>query len=441
MSNLILVVDDDATLRRLLRVELSARGFHVADAASVKEARRKITEQEVAVGLFDLRLPDGSGLDLLRIVQEEQPSTEVVVLTGHGTIDTAIEAMRLGAFDYIRKPCSTDELEVTLNRALERRGLVARNAILTDGFAPPSVEGEVIGVSEAFRNLKSVVDRVAVTDASVLVTGETGVGKDVIARLLHNRSRRARQPFVVVCCAALQEELLHSELFGHVRGAYTGAVQHKHGLFEVADGGTLFLDEIGDVSLATQVKLLRVLETGRFRQVGGTKEIQVDVRIVAATNRNLEELMKKGFFRTDLYYRLSTVRMEVPPLRDRREDVLVLAQHFLDRCNVRYGRATRFSPQVKQALATYAWPGNVRELLHAVERAVILADEGTIGVEHLPPEIRSMRPGTPSRFRPLREVEEEYILEVLAAMGGNRQSTAAVLGISERTLYRKLKEA
>ncbi len=440
MSARLLIVDDDPTLRKLLQIELSARGFDVVAAGTVGAARERMSTEEIAVGVFDLRLPDGSGLELLRYARERQPTMEVIVLTGHGTIDTAIEAMRDGAFDYARKPCSTDELEVLINKALDRRGLVARNAILADGFSPPDIGGEVVGKSRVFRDMIALAERVARTDAAVLILGETGVGKDVVARLIHNRSRRARSPFVVVECAALHEELLCSELFGHVRGAYTGATQQKPGLFEVADGGTIFLDEIGDVSLATQVKLLRVLETGRFRRVGGTREVQVNVRVVAATNRNLEELMARGFFRTDLYYRLNTVRIDVPSLRDRAEDIPLLAQHFLDRCNERFDQSKRLTKEALEVRVTYPWPGNVRELVHAIESAVIVADGDAVQPEHLPVEIRSRDAGGFRRFRTLREVEKEHILAVLEALNGNRQSAAGVLGISERTLYRKLKE-
>ncbi len=293
----VLVVDDDETFRRLMAAELARRGFVTQGAASVAQARDLLGREEFDVALVDLRLPDGEGTEVVRHGRELQPRTEMIILTGHGSLDSAIEAMRNGAFDYLRKPCPTAEVEVALERALERQELLERNTILRDGLAPPDMGEAFVGASPAFQEVSAFIQRVAQTDTAVLLLGETGVGTDVAAKLIHARSRRARQPLVVVECAALHEDLLNSELFGHERGAYTGAAALKHGLFEVADGGTLFLDEIGDVSLATQVKLLRVLETGCFRRVGSTKELATDVRLVAATNRDLKEMMARGFFR------------------------------------------------------------------------------------------------------------------------------------------------
>ena len=362
----ILVVDDDDTFRALLAAELRSRGLATTPAESAAAALALVEKEEFEVALIDLRLPDGDGLELMRRVRELSPTTETIVLTGHGTIDTAIEAMRRGAYDYLRKPCPIEELEVTIQKALERRGLIERNRILSQGMSGPDPGATFVGASPAFRELCALIDRVAVADSTVLVLGETGVGKDVVARLIHARSARREQPFVVLECAALQEELLNSELFGHEKGAYTGAGQGKPGLFEVANGGTIFLDEVGDVSLATQVKLLRVLETGTFRHVGGTREIRVDVRVIAATNRNLAELMERGFFRRDLFYRMSTIRIEIPPLRDRPADIPVLAEYFLQQLNARFGQHRRLTREALRCLERHGWPGNVRELLHVV---------------------------------------------------------------------------
>jgi DNA-binding NtrC family response regulator len=437
----LLFIDDDEVFRGLLAGELGQRGYEVATAGTVAAAAEAIGREEFDLALVDLRLPDGDGLEVLRQLRARQPRAEVVVLTGHGAIDTAIEAMRLGAFDYLSKPCNLDALEVALQKALEHQALVERASILRDGLAPPDMGAEFVGASAQFRELCSLIDRVAPTGSSVLILGETGVGKEVVAKLIHSRSPRARQPFVVVECASLHEDLLHSELFGHEKGAYTGASQPKHGLFEVANGGTVFLDEIGDVSLATQVKLLRVIETGRFRHVGGTRELSVDLRFVAATNRDLAEMMERGFFRKDLFFRLNTIRIEVPPLRARAEDVPVLAEHVLGRLNARFGQRKRLSPAALDALARHRWPGNVRELLHVVESAVILSRGELIGVEDLPPEMRGA--GQAAGEQPLlslAEVERNHIARVLHAVGGARARAAEILGISERTLYRKLQE-
>ena len=440
----LLVVDDDRTFRELIAGELAARGYRTSTAEDARSAIALAHREDFSLALVDLRLPDGSGLDVLRRIRELQPEVEVVVLTGHGSIDTAIEAMRLGAFDYLRKPCPIEELEVSLQKALERRTLVRQNSILRDGYAPPDLGSEFVGASAAFRGVCDLVGRVAPTDSSVLILGETGVGKDVVAKLIHARSPRREQPLVVVECAALHEELLDSELFGHEKGAYTGAVQAKHGLFEVADGGTIFLDEIGDVSQTTQVKLLRILETGRFRHVGGTRELSVDVRVLAATNRDLDDMMKRGYFRRDLFFRMNTIRIEVPPLRDRPEDLPVLTDHFLRRLNSRFGCAKRFTPAALERLARYAWPGNARELLHLVERAVILSPDDEIGVDHLPAEVQRCGPGpaltTSAELPTLQELERCHIERVLGVVTGNRARAAQILGISERTLYRKVKE-
>jgi DNA-binding NtrC family response regulator len=437
----ILIVDDDETFRLVLARELGRRGFELATADGAAAALRRVADQPFNLALVDLRLPDGSGLDVVRQIKEARPDTEVLVLTGHGTIDTAIEAIRLGAHDYLQKPCPIEALEVSIHKALERQSLLHKNAILRDGLAPPDLGEEFVGASAAFRELRDLIDRVAATDSSVLIVGETGAGKEVVAKLIHARSARRRQPLVIVDCAALHEDLLNSELFGHVKGAFTGAWQSKHGLFEVADGGTVFLDEIGDMSLTTQVKLLRVLETGRFRSVGGTDEIGVDIRVLAATNRDLADMMERGFFRKDLFFRLNAIRLEVLPLRRRHEDIDVLASHFLQRVNARYGQNKRLGKSALDALKTHPWPGNVRELLHVIERAVILCRSDTISADHLPAEVRHRegRPPGDTGLLPLDEVERHHILHVLAAVDGNRSRAAEILGIGERTLYRKLR--
>ncbi|HSD66200.1 MAG TPA: sigma-54 dependent transcriptional regulator, partial [Vicinamibacteria bacterium] len=332
---LLLLVDDDEAFRQVMSGELERLGFEVAGAGSAAEAVEAAARSEPPVVLLDLQLPDGDGLQVLQAIREKSPGSEVIMLTGHGSFDTAIESIRMGAFDYVAKPCPLDELEVRIRRALERRALQQRATILERGLTPPDPGGFFVGASPPFRQALGLLERVAASDSTVLICGETGTGKEMAARLLHARSPRRSRPFVVVDCAALQEELLQSELFGHERGAFTGADRAKPGLFEVANGGTIFLDEVGDASPDIQAKLLRVLETGRFRHLGGTEEITVDVRVVAATNRDLRQAIARGHFREDLFYRLATFTVEIPPLRERQEDVRLLVDHFTERVNAR----------------------------------------------------------------------------------------------------------
>jgi DNA-binding NtrC family response regulator len=445
----VLLVDDDDVFRHVMTGELRRLGYEVVEAGSGAEALGQASEREPEVVLLDLRLPDMSGLDVLKGLRESAPASEVVMLTGHGSIDTAIESIRLGAFDYVVKPCPLGELELRVHRAVERQALRRRASLLERGLTPPDPGPSLVGESLAFRELLELVERVAATDATVLVVGETGSGKEMIAKLLHARSPRRSRPFVVVECAALQESLLQSELFGHERGAFTGADRAKPGLFEVAHGGTIFLDEIGEVSLATQVKLLRVLDSATFRHVGGTSEIRVDVRVIAATNRDVGALVRQGLFREDLFYRLSTISIRVPSLRERPSDVAPLARHFVSRLNERYGFRKQVSEEALGVLRAHAWPGNVRELSHVVEAAAIVCDGPSILPRHLPPAVRGGTGGgavaregaEPAEgLATLEELERAHIEAVLRATGGRRGQAAKVLGISERNLYRKLRE-
>lgn len=448
VSPSVLLVDDDATFRRVLAAELARLGFAVSDVGSGADGISEAARIEPDVVLLDLQLPDTSGLDVLRALRERCPGSEVILLTGHGSIDTAIEAIRLGAFDYVAKPCPLDELDVRLKRAIERRALRQRTSLLERGLTPPDPRDSFVGNSAAFRKTLGMIERVAPSDSSVLLYGETGSGKEMAARMLHVRSRRRDRPFVVVECAALQEELLQNELFGHERGAFTGADRAKPGLFEVAHGGTIFLDEIGEISQATQVKLLRVLDTSTFRHVGGTSEIRVDVRILAATHRDLSALVRQGLFREDLYYRLITFAIEMPPLRERKGDVGVLAGHFVARLNARYGFAKRLSEDTVRRLDRHDWPGNVRELLHAVEAAAIVCEGTEIFPAHLPPSVRGDESAAApaeaargeERLPSLQELERSHIERVLGVCEGHRGRAAGILGISERNLYRKLRD-
>lgn len=440
----VLLVDDDRTFRQVMAAELTRRGYTVATAVSGRDALEQ-TASAVDVVLLDLRLPDMDGIEVLERLRERHSSSPgVVVLTAHGTIDTAIRAIRLGAYDYLEKPCEIEKLEMAIQKTYEHLRLVRRQRVLEDGYAPPDVSSELVGTSAAFTKLLENVTRIARTGATTLVLGETGVGKEVIAKLLHTQSPRAEAPFVVVDCAALHEELLQSEIFGHEKGAFTGALRQKHGLFEVAHGGTIFLDEVGDTSPDIQAKLLRVLETNRFRRLGGTEELAVDVRVIAATNRNLKDAIARGHFREDLFYRLSTFTVEIPSLRERREDVRVLAEHFTKRFNLRFSVSKRLSDQAVDALTAHRWPGNVRELLHVLEQAVALSEHDIVGVDDLPASVLMNREAPAAAVAgevpTLRDVERSHIFSVLDKADGNRAQAARLLGMSERRFYRLLQK-
>ena len=443
----LLLVDDDTAFRQVMTSELSRLGYDVEAVGTGEEAILRVVATEPEVVVLDLHLPAKGGLETLMAIQAAAPATEVIMLTGHGSIDTAIESIRIGAFDYVVKPCPLDELHIRIQRAIERRSLRQRANILERGLTPPDLGSSFIGESPEFRRLLDLIDRVAPSDSTVLITGETGAGKERVAKLIHARSHRRSRPFVLVECAALQESLLQSELFGHERGAFTGADRAKPGLFEVANGGTIFLDEIGEVSPATQTKLLRVLDTSTFRHVGSTREIHVDVRILTATNRDVTSMVRQGLFREDLFYRLSTITVEVPPLRARGSDVDLLAQHFVTVLNERFGSNKQISEAALQMLQRHTWPGNVRELLHVVEAALVLSEGSNVLPEHLPASLRNLKPAPPASpsaqdasLPTLEEAERTYIRLAIEASHGHRGNAAKILGISERNLYRKLRE-
>lgn len=443
----LLLVDDDAAFRQVMAGELVRCGYEIDTVGTGEEAIEKVVSAEPEVVLLDLRLPGMGGLETLKAIQASAPATEVIMLTGHGSIDTAIESIRIGACDYVVKPCPLDELQIRIQRAIERRSLRQRANILERGLTPPDLGSSFIGDSPEFRRLLNLIDRVAPSDSTVLITGETGSGKERVAKLIHARSPRRSRPFVIVECAALQESLLQSELFGHERGAFTGADRAKPGLFEVANGGTIFLDEIGEVSPATQTKLLRVLDTSTFRHVGSTREIRVDVRILTATNRDIPAMVRQGLFREDLFYRLSTIAVEVPPLRARGGDVELLAQHFAAVLNERFNSNKQIGEAAVQILRRHNWPGNVRELLHVVEAALVLCEGLEVLPEHLPASLRNAKPTAPigawsqnSPLPTLQEAELTHIRMAIEASKGHRGDAAKILGISERNLYRKLRD-
>ena len=444
--NRLLIVDDDDGFRTALASSMSARGFAVAPAPSGSAALAWLGSHECDMVLLDLKMPDMSGLDALDAIRDRWPALEVIVLTGHGTIDTAVGAIRRGAFHFLTKPCSPDELEVTLNKAMERRALIDRTSVLQRALAPPDLAATFIGRSPQFHEILRLIDRLGGVDSSVLILGETGVGKELVAKLIHSRGARSRQPFVVVDCSNLHEELLQSELFGHEKGAYTGASSLKHGLFEAADQGTIFLDEVGDVPPSLQAKLLRVIETGTFRRLGGTAELSVHVRVLAATNRRLAEMVAQGHFRDDLYYRLNTIHLDVPALRDRPDDIACLAAAFVARFNRRFGQQKHLSPETIEVLVQYSWPGNVRQLINVIEQVMVMADGDTITPADLPAMLRTAAGSAPSRalpgstIVPLKDVERQYIEFVIKQFKGHRANAARALGIGERSLYRKLDE-
>ncbi|MCA1619563.1 MAG: sigma-54 dependent transcriptional regulator [Acidobacteria bacterium] len=446
----VMVVDDDAVLRKLVTEQVARMGFDSTSAASGEESLEALARSDFDVMLLDIRMPGLSGLDTLREVRKLEDAPEVIMLTADTSLGTGIEAMRLGAYDYLTKPATLDEIEAVVRKAEEKRRLVRQNASLRDVVRQPSDEAlsAFVYKSKAMEGLVALAETAARADSTVVITGESGTGKDVLARFIHARSQRADTPMIAVNCAALPETLFESEFFGHERGAFTGATSTKRGLIEAADSSTLFLDEVGEMPAQTQVKLLRFLEEGRFRRVGSTRDREADVRVVAATNRNLAEDVTAGRFRADLFYRLNVISLHVQPLRQRREDIPALVEHFLALFRERFNRpALDLSAEARARLGSYDWPGNVRELRNTLERAAALAAAGSdiIEADHLlPPHASQGAEGKADISSPapltLDQLERQHILRVLEEQGGNRERAAAVLGISARTLYRKLRE-
>ena len=437
----IVIIDDDEALASALAGLLRHARYEVRTAASSSEALREIEDHPTALALLDLRLGDESGLELLPQLKARRPEMSVIILTALGTIENAVEAMRLGADNFVVKPVDPPQLLATIAKGLEARDLRCQS----ERWARlrPAGGGEILSRSPAMQQVVRLAETVAPRDTTVLLTGETGVGKGVLARHIHRASRRGDGPFVELNCAGLQRELTETELFGHEQGAFTGATERKLGLFEAADGGTLLLDEIGEMDPAVQAKLLHVLETGRFRRLGGVSEIGADVRLIAATHRDLARDVEEGRFREDLLYRLNVFRIAIPPLRDRADDILPLAMRFLAEFRGT-DDAVRISPAAEALLVRYEWPGNVRELRNLMERATILCPpERPIEPVHLPP-LSPRRPGGTERSgRPgetMREAERRLLEKALAAHGGNIRATARDLGVSRGTLYRKMRK-
>ena len=439
----VLVVDDERPIRFLMEKELPRAGCLVTCAENGEDALERVRTQEFDVVLMDLKMPGIGGLEALRRIRESGASAEVVVLTGHPDVTTAIEAMKLGAYDYLTKPFKLAEVEIVLRRAAERRRLTQENTALRRMVAQRGQPPLVLGESRAMAAVLATVGRIAASDANVLIEGESGTGKGLMAQSVHQQSRRSQGPFLAINCSGFQDQLLESELFGHEKGAFTGAVALKQGLFEVADRGTLFLDEVAEMSPAMQAKLLQVLDSREFRRVGGTRLHRVDVRIVAATNKSMQREVEAGRFREDLYYRLNVVNILVPPLRERREDIPVLAEHFLARFQASAGVRKTLSPDALQSLIEYPWPGNVRELSNIIERLVILTPGGVIGSDALPANIRSPRPGVPEAPAgpaSLAQMERLHIARVLRETGGKKMQAARILAIDLKTLNKKIRD-
>jgi len=438
----VLVVDDEKPTRVLMERELPRSGCAVRTAQSGEEALEVLSRQEFDVVLLDLKMPGLGGMETLRRLRSTGTTAEVVVLTGHPEVESAIAAMKLGATDYLTKPFKLSEVEAVLQRAAEKRRLQAENAALRRMVGQREDPASILGESPAMRPLLEMVGRVAASNAPVLISGETGTGKGLIARAIHQSSPRAEHPFLVINCSAFQDQLLESELFGHEKGAFTGAVSAKAGLFEVADGGTLFLDEVAEMSPAMQAKLLQVLDTGELRRVGGTRLRQVDTRIFAATNRDLEKEVRGGHFREDLFFRLNVVSLLVPPLRERREDIPRLVEHFLVRYQLPGQPKLTIAPAALALLVGYAWPGNVRELANTVERLVLLAPGPVITPEDLPANIRPSAEPPPRQEDtplPLTEVERLSIMRALKYTQGKKAPAARLLGIDVKTLTHKIR--
>ncbi|HEV8585197.1 MAG TPA: sigma-54 dependent transcriptional regulator [Methylomirabilota bacterium] len=440
-----LVVDDDTNVRSLLVAVLSRAPYTVVEAASGAEAMARLAREEFDVALVDIQLPDHSGLEILRWARDADVDAELIVLTGHADVETAVEAMRLGAYDFITKPWKNPELLEVVAKAAEKKALRRENSALREVITRRDGLPVIIGESPVIADVLGVIGRVAATDSPVLIHGESGTGKELVARTIHLKSRRANRPFVSINCGALPDTLLETELFGHRKGAFSGAVSSRVGLFEAANGGTLFMDEIGEMSAAMQVRLLRTLDSGEVRRVGEERAFHVDVRIVAATAKDLTREATEGRFRWDLFYRVSTVVVEVPALRQRRQDVPLLVQHFLS-ASVGARKPLSFASDALERLMAYDWPGNIRELRNLVERLQILHEGSDVRAADLPPELSRVRPtavaeGEPDPVLvPLADVERRHVERVLHATGWNKARAARVLDVDVKTLNKKIKD-
>ena len=444
----ILLVDDDASLRRVLAHHLTEAGYQVLTAADGKEGLRVFTEQQVDLVITDIQMPELSGLEMMRRISVMSPDVMVLVITAHGSIETAVEAMKLGAYDYITKPFNREELLLTVTKGLEHTALVRENRSLKQFIESRFTLDNIIGNSQAMQRVFHLVEKVARTDLAILITGESGTGKELIAKAIHQHSTRRDGPFAVINCGAIPEGLLESELFGHRKGAFTGAYANARGKLEAADKGTVFLDEIGELPLALQVKLLRVIEGGEFSRVGETESRRADVRFLAATNRDLAKMVEDGRFREDLYFRLKVVPVHLPPLRERREDIPLLADYFLKEVAQRYERTgLHFEKEVFRYFQAYSWPGNIRELKHTVERLAVITESDAVGIKDLPDNMTATTGNAsniliqlPDEGIDLEEVEREILRQALEKRGGNQTRAAQYLNITRSALIYRMQK-
>ncbi len=447
MKTKILVVDDEPSHRQMLEAVLTADGYEVQQANDGQEAINSVEERFYDLILMDVRMSRVSGIEALKKIKELSPGIPVIIMTAYASVSTAVDALKSGAYDYLTKPLDIEELKILVSKALRQRQLEQENVYLRERLGDRFDFSNIIGRSSAMRDLFETVALVAPTEATVLIVGESGTGKELIANAIHQNSPRTDRPFIKVNCAALPETLLESELFGHEKGAFTGALARKQGRFQLAHRGSIFLDEIGEMSPTTQTKILRVLQEREFEPLGSTQTVKVDTRVVTATNKNLKEEIQEGRFREDLYYRLNVVALEVPPLRERREDISLLTDFFLKQYAEKNRRLIKgFTPRAMDLLMRHGWPGNVRELENVVERAVIMARGDVISQTELPDTLRELEAETEKATvdltpgRSLKEMEREMILRTLEDTGGNRTRSAEILGISRRTLQLKLKD-
>ncbi|MFI5305218.1 MAG: sigma-54-dependent transcriptional regulator [Nitrospiria bacterium] len=441
----ILVVDDEINIRTALAKIIEKQGYLAETAESGQIALSRIENGYYHLVITDLKLPDMNGLEILKKVKERSPETEVVVMTAYGTIETAVNAIKGGAYDYLTKPVEKERLLLLIDKALERQFLSLENRRLRESLTVKKQFEDMVGKSLSLRKIHETISQVIESDATVLITGESGTGKELVARAIHQKSGRRDQPFITINCGALPETLFESELFGYEKGAFTGAVSSKMGRFELADGGILFLDEIGDLNFNNQVDFLRVLETREFRRLGGTKLIHVNVRFIAATNRNLLEAVENKTFREDLYYRINVVPIHLPPLRERKEDIPLLVENFLREYASVYQREEQsVSPETMRLLVNYSWPGNIRQLKNVIEREVILVRDNILLPKHLPDEIQnaSEKEKSLNYFvgKSLKEIEKELIEKTLRDLTHHREKAAKILGISLRALHYKIKD-
>mgnify|MGYP001110050200 CR=1 FL=1 len=445
MKQLILVVDDDASLRRVLEYNLSSAGYSVAAASSGEEGLSLFLQERPSLVITDMKMPGMSGLQLLEAVKDRSPETLVILITAFGSVDMAVEAMKAGAYDYITKPFNRDEMLLTVAKALRFTGLAEENRRLKSELAGRGGERELVGASAAMEKIYQVIRKVADSDASVLITGESGTGKELVARAIHGQSSRKGGTFVAINCAAIPRDLLESELFGHVKGAFTGAIKDKVGKLELADGGTIFLDEVGELPLELQPKLLRVLQERELEPVGGVKPRRLDIRVIAATNIDVDSSLKGGTLREDLYYRLAVIPLHLPPLRERREDIPLLVRHF---CKKLGGEGVRFQRVALEAMEAYSWPGNVRELENAVERILIMREGDEVTLADIPEKVRS-RVGSaasgkvvnlPDEGYPLEQLEREVVVEALQRNQWNQAAAARFLRIPRHTLIYRMEK-